>query len=494
MPTRIEALRRIESFVPRAGRAYAAGRNNDRGRDDRANVSMLSPYLRHRVVAETELLEAVLARHSLSAAEKFVQEVFWRTYWKGWLETHPAAWSRYRVTLSQAIAERDATAALAAAYADAVGARTGIDAFDAWARELVETNYLHNHARMWFASIWIFTLRLPWELGADFFMRHLLDGDPASNTLSWRWVAGLQTRGKTYRATRENIRRYTGDRFTLAEPLAQTANALDDAPIPLVPLVELPFLPRDEQPTLLVVHDDDLLGDISEHGAGRGVSDIAGIERRPELGESAGGKHLIAGDLGRIRRGLRGVCGISAVAGRSPEPMSAAVPAFVQALGADAVGRIAALNGAADLGFHAPADAAEARATIATAAARCGATRIVAPYAPIGPVRDLLCDILATGELRTMTSRELQAAGEVQVVPARVHRAAGRLQAPAGGEGQAAAREMADSLGANASRHLEVSEFGRGYDRLSWPAATRGFFNVRARIPTILAELGIGAG
>jgi deoxyribodipyrimidine photo-lyase len=65
-------------------------------------------------------------------------------------------------------------------------------------QELVETGYLHNHARMWFASIWIFTLRLPWELGADFFLRHLLDGDAASNTLSWRWVAGLHTKGKHY--------------------------------------------------------------------------------------------------------------------------------------------------------------------------------------------------------------------------------------------------------------------------------------------------------
>ena len=93
------------------------------------------------------------------------------------------------------------------------GGATGIDCFDAWARELVATGYLHNHARMWFASIWIFTLRLPWELGADFFLRHLIDGDPASNTLSWRWVAGLQTAGKTYLATAENIARFTGGRF-----------------------------------------------------------------------------------------------------------------------------------------------------------------------------------------------------------------------------------------------------------------------------------------
>jgi deoxyribodipyrimidine photo-lyase len=66
---------------------------------------------------------------------------------------------------------------------------------------------------MWFASIWIFSLRLPWELGADFFLRHLVDGDAASNTLSWRWVAGLHTQGKHYLATVENILAFTGGRF-----------------------------------------------------------------------------------------------------------------------------------------------------------------------------------------------------------------------------------------------------------------------------------------
>tara|TARA_B100000965_G_C19563440_1_gene745680 strand:- start:1077 stop:1826 length:750 start_codon:yes stop_codon:yes gene_type:complete len=67
---------------------------------------------------------------------------------------------------------------------------------------------------MWYASIWIHTLKLPWYLGADFFLNNLLDGDPASNTLSWRWVAGLQTKGKTYLAKAWNIQKYTDNRFT----------------------------------------------------------------------------------------------------------------------------------------------------------------------------------------------------------------------------------------------------------------------------------------
>ena len=83
------------------------------------------------------------------------------------------------------------------AFEGAVTGSTGIDGFDDWARELTHTGWLHNHARMWFAFIWIFTLELPWALGADFFLRHLVDGDPASNTLSWRWVAGLYTRAKS---------------------------------------------------------------------------------------------------------------------------------------------------------------------------------------------------------------------------------------------------------------------------------------------------------
>ncbi len=79
---------------------------------------------------------------------------------------------------------------------------------DLIARELTETGYLHNHARMWWASFWIHAEGLPWELGADFFFRHLLDADPASNTLSWRWVAGLQTPGKTYVVRLSNIEKY----------------------------------------------------------------------------------------------------------------------------------------------------------------------------------------------------------------------------------------------------------------------------------------------
>ncbi len=125
---------------------------------------------------------------------------------------------------------------LARAYRRAVEGKTGIECFDAWVEELLETGYLHNHTRMWFASIWIFTLRLPWELGADFTYRHFIDGDPASNTLSWRWVGGLHTRGKTYLARPDNIADHTGGRFR-PKNLATAAVALEEPPMgPIQPL------------------------------------------------------------------------------------------------------------------------------------------------------------------------------------------------------------------------------------------------------------------
>ncbi|OYX58805.1 MAG: hypothetical protein B7Y93_01030 [Micrococcales bacterium 32-70-13] len=254
--TRDAGLARLADFVPRAGRAYAAERNTDRGPQDRSNVSTLSPWVRHRLVTEREVVEAVLQRHSLDAAGKFVQEVYWRTYWKGWLELRPSVWARYAASVAPtfdalSVADR-------ATYNAAITGTTGIEGFDDWARELVELGYLHNHARMWFASIWIFTLRLPWQLGADFFLRHLLDGDPASNTLSWRWVAGLQTVGKTYLATADNIARYTDGRFR-PRGLATVAHAVDDdAAVPPAGPAPVPEpLPRATRVALLL-HEDDL--------------------------------------------------------------------------------------------------------------------------------------------------------------------------------------------------------------------------------------------
>ena len=256
--SRAEGLARLDAFLPHAGRDYAARRNHDHGPQARGNVSMLSPWIRHRLVTEPEVVAAVLGRHAPSACAKFVQEVCWRTYWKGWFEQHPEAWSRYRAALSPLVDRLDRDAALAERYRQAVEGRTGIACFDAWAAELAGHGYLHNHARMWTASIWIFTLRLPWQLGADWFLRHLADADPASNTLSWRWVGGLQTRGKHYLARAANIAEYTDGRFDPRGELDEAAAPLPaDAPFERQPL-RLPSRPRPGVRAGLLMTIDDL--------------------------------------------------------------------------------------------------------------------------------------------------------------------------------------------------------------------------------------------
>ena len=254
--TRQAAEDAVKRFLPNAGREYAKKRNFDYGPEQRDNVSMLSPYVRHRLLLEEELLRQVLDVHSFSDAQKFVEEVYWRTYFKGWMEHHPDVWHNYQQDLGRHIRRLNDDADACERYNEAVSGRTGIDCFDAWIHELVTTGYLHNHARMWFASIWIYTLGLPWQLGADFFLRHLVDGDPASNTLGWRWVCGLHTRGKTYLARVSNIANFTNYRFNPHGQLATNAPPLSEDAI----VHHRPPPPSDEEPRvpfgLLVTEDD----------------------------------------------------------------------------------------------------------------------------------------------------------------------------------------------------------------------------------------------
>jgi len=250
--SRSEGLKRLSQFLPRAGLAYAMGRNTGLSPDGVGAVSKLSPYLRYRAITEQEVVAEVLGQHDLRAAEKFIQEVLWRTYWKGWLEMRPSVWARF---LDERDRQREIFPDQRAIRAAEAG-QTGIEGFDYWARELVQNGYLHNHARMWFASIWIFTLRLPWVLGADYFLRHLIDADAASNTLSWRWVAGLQTVGKSYLATTENIERYTNGRFA-PSGLAKEAIPLTEPPIAQPAQLREPKAYDRMQPTmLLITHED----------------------------------------------------------------------------------------------------------------------------------------------------------------------------------------------------------------------------------------------
>ena len=208
-PSRAKALDRLESFVENNLAEYSKLRNFDFGPEKRSNVSCLSPYITHGIINEQEIIKKSLGKFSFSKNEKFIQEVLWRTYWKGWLELRPNVWSDYLTELIK-IKENLKNNQN---YKNAIEGKTKIDCFNQWVIELKENNYLHNHTRMWFASIWIFTLELPWQLGAEFFMQHLYDGDAASNTLGWRWVAGVQTQGKHYLASEWNIKKFTANRF-----------------------------------------------------------------------------------------------------------------------------------------------------------------------------------------------------------------------------------------------------------------------------------------
>ncbi len=208
-PSRAKALDQLESFVENNLAEYSKLRNFDFGPEKRSNISCLSPYITHGIINEQEIIKKSLGKFSFSKNEKFIQEVLWRTYWKGWLELRPNVWSDYLAELIK-IKENLKNNQN---YKNAIEGKTKIDCFNQWVIELKENNYLHNHTRMWFASIWIFTLELPWQLGAEFFMQHLYDGDAASNTLGWRWVAGVQTQGKHYLASEWNIKKFTANRF-----------------------------------------------------------------------------------------------------------------------------------------------------------------------------------------------------------------------------------------------------------------------------------------
>ena len=207
--TRAKAIEKLDRFVERNLSDYSKLRNFDFGPDKRSNVSCLSPYITHGVLNEVEIIKKSLAKYSFNKNEKFIQEVLWRTYWKGWLELRPSVWSDYIISLNS-IREKYKENIN---YLKAIEGKTNIECFDEWVKELKTHNYLHNHTRMWFASIWIFTLDLPWQLGAEFFLKHLYDGDAASNTLGWRWVAGIQTQGKHYLASEWNIKKFTNNRF-----------------------------------------------------------------------------------------------------------------------------------------------------------------------------------------------------------------------------------------------------------------------------------------
>lgn len=361
--TRKAGQSRLQKFLPKAGLDYLRERNFDLGPDDRSNVSLLSPFIRHRLVIEQEVMSLVLERHSSEDAGKFVEEVFWRAYYKGWLEQHPSVWENYRADVDRLTTSLDADTELRERYESAAAGNTGIDCFDAWARSLVATGYLHNHARMWFASIWVFTLELPWQLGADFFYRHLLDGDPASNTLSWRWVCGLHTTGKTYLARVSNIRHFTRQRFNPVGRLAISAPPIVEALThPRQPLTAVPFERPGVRTGLLITEEDCFPESLP-------------LKNRPVA-----------------------LMGVITTQARSPSPVGRLAREFGIGAVCDAVERSARH-------FSIPAQSANTRDWEAACLAWAAANRldcIVTAYAPVGPVAERLASLQSSLDSRGM--------------------------------------------------------------------------------------------
>jgi len=218
-PTRIEAKKNLTYFIEEKLVNYSKLRNFKIDIDDKTTTSNLSPYITHGILSENEVIRESLKKHSYLTSEKFIQEILWRIYWRGWLELRPQVWKNYLKNLKKLKDEFKDNRK----YIQVTEGNSNIECFNDWVKELKESNYLHNHARMWFASIWIFTFNLPWELGAAFFMKYLYDGDTASNTLSWRWVAGIQTKGKHYLAKEWNIKKFTNEKY---KKIAINENAL----------------------------------------------------------------------------------------------------------------------------------------------------------------------------------------------------------------------------------------------------------------------------
>ena len=256
--SRAKAIDKLNHFVENNLSEYSKLRNFDFGPDNRTNISCLSPYITHGIINELEVIEKSMKKFSFAKNEKFIQEVLWRTYWKGWLELRPNVWSDYLIELNKLRNEFKDNQN----YINAIEGKTNLECFNQWINELKENNYLHNHARMWFASIWIFTLELPWQLGAELFMKHLYDGDPASNTLGWRWVSGIQTQGKHYLASEWNIKKFTNNRF---QSIKLNENAVPKVSEKTYPLAKQEFNnPQNIEKKNLLIFENNLSFEITD--------------------------------------------------------------------------------------------------------------------------------------------------------------------------------------------------------------------------------------
>lgn len=191
------ALARLADIDPVA---YARTRNHVAGA-----VTSLSPWIRHGVLSLAEVRDAALARVDRpDDAAKLVSELGWRDYWR---QVHAAIGDAIFADIEPPAAP-PRRPPLERMPDDVLEARTGMACIDAFVRRLHQTGWLHNHERMWLASWLVHVRGIHWRVGADWFLTHLLDGDPASNHLSWQWIAGTFS-AKPYLFNRENLETFT---------------------------------------------------------------------------------------------------------------------------------------------------------------------------------------------------------------------------------------------------------------------------------------------
>ena len=201
-----KALKRVDA------KRYAKSRNHLNGA-----VTGLSPYIRHGVLTLAEVRDAVFQRiRSREEGGKLINELGWRDFWQRmWQELG----DRIEDDQEEIKTGHDATSYARELPDDVREGRTGLACMDGFQHELVTNGWLHNHARMWMAAWLVHWRKVHWKAGADWFLEHLLDGDPASNHLSWQWVASTFSH-KPYFFNRDNLERYSNGRYCANCPSA----------------------------------------------------------------------------------------------------------------------------------------------------------------------------------------------------------------------------------------------------------------------------------
>jgi len=165
-------------------------------------VTYLSPYISRGVISVKQVQESVLAKgYPRGAIEKFLQELAWREYFQ-------RVWQAKGDLLFQDLKHPQTDVWHHQMVQAVLEAKTGIDTIDKSIREFYLTGYLHNHVRMYVASIVCNIGKAHWSAPAQWMYYHLLDGDLASNTCSWQWVTGAFS-SKKYYCNQENINRFT---------------------------------------------------------------------------------------------------------------------------------------------------------------------------------------------------------------------------------------------------------------------------------------------